>query len=182
MRLRETFDEAAELYDRARPGYPAALFSDLAELVCMGPGCRFLEIGCGTGQATLPLAERCCEIVCVELGASLAAVARRKLARFRSVRVDVAAFEPWPLPPEPFDTVVAAKALSLDRRRRARHEVCAGAAPGRRACHDSHTPHRGRRRAILRRGPGLLRAVGPRHPARASSARRGRDPVRQPGA
>jgi len=111
MRLRETFDEAAELYDRARPAYPAALFSDLAELACIGPGCRLLEIGCGTGQATLPLAERGCEIVCVELGASLAAVARRKLARFRSVRVEVAAFEAWPLPPEPFDTVVAATAF-----------------------------------------------------------------------
>jgi SAM-dependent methyltransferase len=111
MRLRETFDEAAELYDRARPGYPAALFSDLAQLACTGAGCRVLEIGCGTGQATLPLAERGCEIVCVELGASLAAVARRKLARFGSVRVEVAAFEAWPLPPEPFDTVLAATAF-----------------------------------------------------------------------
>jgi SAM-dependent methyltransferase len=111
MRLRETFDEAAELYDRARPGYPAALFSDLAELACIGPGCRVLEIGCGTGQATVPLAERGCEIVCVELGASLAAVARRKLARFPSVRVEVAAFEAWQLPPQPFDTVLAATAF-----------------------------------------------------------------------
>ena len=41
-RLRETFDEAAELYDRARPGYPAALFTDLAGLACIGPGCRVL--------------------------------------------------------------------------------------------------------------------------------------------
>jgi hypothetical protein len=30
--LRETFTEAAELYDQARPGYPAELFDDLAEL------------------------------------------------------------------------------------------------------------------------------------------------------
>src|SRR2546428_15528 len=92
-----------EVYEHARvrdqwagPGSPAALFSDLAELACIGPGCRVLEIGCGTGQATIPLAERGCEIVCVELGPSLAAVARRKLARFGSVRVEVAAFEAWP--------------------------------------------------------------------------------------
>src|SRR5919109_1585311 len=91
-RLRETFNEDAELYDRARPGYPAALFDDLAALAAVGPGCRVLEIGCGTGQATLPLAERGCAITCVELGASLAGVARRKLARFPSVRVEVAAF------------------------------------------------------------------------------------------
>ena len=110
-RLRQTFDEDAELYDRARPGYPAVLFDDLAALACIGPGCRVLEIGCGTGQATVPLAERGCALVCVELGAGLAAVARRTLARFPSVRVVVSAFEDWPLPPEPFDTVVSATAF-----------------------------------------------------------------------
>lgn len=111
QRLRETFDEAAELYDRARPGYPVALFDDLATLSGVGPGCRVLEIGCGTGQATLPLAERGCELVCVELGANLAAVARKRLAGFSSVQVVVSAFEDWPLPPEPFDVVIAATAF-----------------------------------------------------------------------
>src|SRR6266542_2199055 len=75
-RLRATFNQAADLYDRARPGYPPALFDDLAELAGVGPGCRVLEIGPGTGQATVPLAERGCHIVAVELGADLAAVAR----------------------------------------------------------------------------------------------------------
>src|SRR5919108_4449878 len=107
-RRRATFDEAAELYDRARPGYPPALFDDLAELAGVGPGCRVLEIGPGTGQATVPLAERGCKIVAVELGEGLAAVARRNLARFPEVQVVTAAFEDWPLPAEPFDVVLAA--------------------------------------------------------------------------
>ncbi len=111
QRLRLTFDEDAERYDRARPGYPSALFEDLAGLACIGPRCRVLEIGCGTAQATISLAERGCTIVCVELGPSLAAVARRKLARFGGVHVEVAAFEDWPLPAQPFDTVVAATAF-----------------------------------------------------------------------
>lgn len=110
-RLRETFDQDAERYDRARPGYPSALFGDLAELACVGPGCRVLELGCGTGQASVPLAERGCELVAVELGAGLASVARRKLARFPNVRVEVAAFEVWPLPVEAFDMVLAATAF-----------------------------------------------------------------------
>jgi SAM-dependent methyltransferase len=111
QRLRATFNQAAELYDRARPGYPPALFDDLAELAGIGPGCRVLEIGPGTGQATLPLAERGCHIVAVELGAELAAVARRNLARFPHVQIVIAGFEDWPLPAEPFDVVVAATAF-----------------------------------------------------------------------
>jgi SAM-dependent methyltransferase len=110
-RRRATFDQAADLYDRARPGYPRALFDDLAELTGVGAGSRVLEIGPGTGQATLPLAERGCRVVAVELGPGLAAVARRKLARFPAVEIVTAAFEDWPLPAEPFDLVLAATAF-----------------------------------------------------------------------
>jgi SAM-dependent methyltransferase len=110
-RLRVTFDEDAERYDRARPGYPPAVFDDRAELAGIGPGCRVLEIGCGTGQATVPLAERGCEIVAVELGPELADVARRNLAHLPAVQVITAAFESWPLPPEPFDVVFSATAF-----------------------------------------------------------------------
>ena len=110
-RLRSTFDQAAELYDRVRPRYPPALFDDLAALTGIGPGSRVLEIGPGTGQATIPLAERGCQVVAVELGAHLAAAARRNLARFPAVEVVTAPFEDWPLPAEPFDLVLAATAF-----------------------------------------------------------------------
>jgi SAM-dependent methyltransferase len=110
-RLRTTFTEDAERYDRARPGYPPAVYDDLAALAGVGPGCRVLEIGCGTGQATVPLAERGCRIVAVELGAELAAVARRNLACFPDVEVVTAPFEAWPLAPEPFDLVLSATAF-----------------------------------------------------------------------
>ncbi|WNI15314.1 class I SAM-dependent methyltransferase [Actinacidiphila sp. ITFR-21] len=110
-RLGRTFDEDAELYDRARPGYPPRLYDDLAELAGARPGSRVLEVGCGTGQATVPLADRGCRITAVEAGPHMAAVARRKLADFPAVEVVTAAFEDWPLPAEPFDTVLAATAF-----------------------------------------------------------------------
>src|SRR5579862_2047686 len=71
-RLRTTFDESAEEYDRARPTYPARLFDDMAALARLGSGARLVEIGCGTGQATTFLAERGFQVTCVELGAQLA--------------------------------------------------------------------------------------------------------------
>jgi SAM-dependent methyltransferase len=110
-RLRTTFSEDAERYDRARPGYPVAMYDDLARLAGIGPGCRVLEIGCGTGQATIPLAERGCQIVAVELGAELAEVARRNLARFPDVQVVTAPFVAWPLPPAPIVVVLRATAF-----------------------------------------------------------------------
>ncbi|MFE3456946.1 class I SAM-dependent methyltransferase [Nocardiopsis aegyptia] len=111
VRGRATFTEDAELYDRARPGYPPRMFDDLAELTGAGPGSRVLEIGCGTGQATGPMAERGYRIVAVELGADMARVARRRLARFAHVEVVRAAFEDWRPPAEPFDLVASATAF-----------------------------------------------------------------------
>ncbi|WP_329286535.1 class I SAM-dependent methyltransferase [Streptomyces sp. NBC_00691] len=107
-RLSRTFDEDAELYDRVRPGYPPELYDDLAESAGIRPGSRVLEIGCGTGQATAPLAERGCRITAVEAGPSMAAVARRNLAGTTGVEVVTADFETWPLPEESFDVVLAA--------------------------------------------------------------------------
>ena len=109
--LRDTFDEVAELYDRARPRYPQDLVADLVRAAGLGPGSRVLEIGPGTGQLTVKLAASGCRLTAVELGPSLAAVARHNLRRFPLAEVTVADFEHWPLPPEPFDLVVCATAF-----------------------------------------------------------------------
>src|SRR5215212_6661519 len=88
--LRATFQEVPELYDRARPTYPDALFDDLEEMAGLRPGSRVLEIGPGTGKATVSLAGRGYGITGVELGADLAAVARRNVPQ---VEIVVADFE-----------------------------------------------------------------------------------------
>ncbi|MGW0655743.1 class I SAM-dependent methyltransferase [Streptomyces umbrinus] len=106
--LRGIFDEDAELYDRARPSYPPALVEALATRVGLDTDSRVLEFGPGTGQMTVPLAELGCHVTAVELGPSMAAVARRNLRAFPHAHVEVAEFEQWPLPREPFDLMVAA--------------------------------------------------------------------------
>jgi len=106
--LRTTFNENAELYDRARPDYPEQLFNDLTALADLQPGANLLEIGTGTGKATVPMAKRGFHIRCVELGENFAAVARQNLAPFPGVRVEVAPFETWDAGGETFDLVYAA--------------------------------------------------------------------------
>ena len=107
-RLRQTFDRAARLYDRARPGYPEALFDDLIALAGLTPGDHLLEVGCATGRATRPLARRGFRITCVELGAELAAAARQNLAEW-PVEVVQGQFEEWP-PAESYGLVYSATA------------------------------------------------------------------------
>lgn len=110
-RLRLRFNEDAALYDQARPGYPAAMLDDVVALADMPAGGRILEIGPGTGQVTLPWAQRGYRIVAVELGADMAMVARQKLADFPLVQIHVGAFEDWPVEPGAFDLVFSATAF-----------------------------------------------------------------------
>src|SRR5215813_13252791 len=106
--LRRTFDQDADLYDKARPGYPAEVFDDLFAIARLTSASSILEIGCGTGQATRALARRGCRIVCVELGANMAAVARRNLAQFPGLEVITSDFESWDPRDTDFDLVIAA--------------------------------------------------------------------------
>ena len=108
--LATTFDTAAELYERARPGYPRQLFADLATSTGLQTaGARVLEVGTGTGQATRGLLERGWSLVTLEPGRELAAVARRVLAGRGDVDVVVSPFERWEAGDQtPFDLVFAA--------------------------------------------------------------------------
>ena len=105
-----TFDRAADLYQRARPDYPDALFDHLVAFAGLAPGSHLLEVGCATGKATLPLARRGLRITCVELGPHLVAAARRNLAGL-GVEVVEERFEDWrPAAGTRFDLVFAATA------------------------------------------------------------------------
>ena len=110
-RLRTTFDEAASLYDEVRPGYPEDLFDDIVSLSGIPAGGRILEIGCGTGQATVPFARRGYHILCIELGENMAAVARRNLKGYPQAAVRTGAFEESSLEDGAFDLAISATAF-----------------------------------------------------------------------
>ena len=111
-RNRIAFEEVADLYAEMRPGYPPALFDEMVAFAGLPAGGRVLEIGCGPGNATLPMAERGYHILAVELGARLAAHATRTCQPYRGrVEFHVGAFEDWPLQERAFDLVMAADSL-----------------------------------------------------------------------
>jgi SAM-dependent methyltransferase len=118
---RRSFDQMAELYARARGAPPPALLDAVAAFV--PPPADALEIGCGPGNASLPLLERGFRIHAVELGESLAAFARERLCAF-PFTVEVGAFEDATLEPASVDLVVCSSAFHwLDRERALRQVV-----------------------------------------------------------
>lgn len=109
-RLAQTFNQAAAIYQRARPEYPDELFADLVAVTGLVPGDRLLEVGCATGKATLPLARLGFRISCLEPGADLAAAARGNLRGYDAEIIEER-FEDWqPRPGEEFALVFAATA------------------------------------------------------------------------
>jgi len=108
---RTSFDRNAELYDAARPPYPDALVDEVVVRSGIPAGGRILEIGAGTGKATLAFARRGYAILALEPGANMAAVLRRNVAVFPAVAVEVATFEAWRGANGSFDLAVSAQAF-----------------------------------------------------------------------
>ncbi len=108
--LRTTFDREAERYDRARPAPPKELVEAMIKAGNLQTGARVLEVGCGTGQATRPLAEQGLGVVALELGPALAALAQRNQADFPNVTVEQTAFEAFQTT-DLFDALVSVQAF-----------------------------------------------------------------------
>jgi SAM-dependent methyltransferase len=97
----ESFGAVAELYDRVRPSYPSALVDALLH---ERPR-RALDIGCGTGIASALLDARGCEVLGVEVDERMA-----RIARARSLQVEVASFERWDARGRTFELAISAQA------------------------------------------------------------------------
>jgi SAM-dependent methyltransferase len=128
---RLVFGDVAELYDRSRPSYPEALVDDLIALSGVGEGRRALEVGAGTGKATVLFAARGVDVLAIEPSPGMAAVATRNCADFDGVEIVEADFERWDPAGERFGLLYSAQAWHwIDpelRYRRARAALAPGA-------------------------------------------------------
>ncbi|MBV9466979.1 MAG: class I SAM-dependent methyltransferase [Solirubrobacterales bacterium] len=92
---RLAFGEVAQLYDRRRPSYPRALVADVLELAGLDRTSRVLEVGAGTGKATVLFAPSGVSLLALEPSPPMAALARRQCARFANVEIEESEFERW---------------------------------------------------------------------------------------
>jgi ubiquinone/menaquinone biosynthesis C-methylase UbiE len=106
----QSFDGVADLYDTYRPSYPIDLIEDIIQISGIQPDGKILEIGSGTGKATILFAQRGFSTLCLEPGQNLIDVARKKLSAYPQVSFVRARFEEWANDQEPFDLVISAQA------------------------------------------------------------------------
>ena len=104
----EHFDRVAATYARGRPPYPARLWTLLEHHGVLSHGAQVLEIGAGSGQATVELVARGARVVAVEPGPRLAADLRLRLP---GVEVVEGRVEDVPLASGAYDAAVAGTSL-----------------------------------------------------------------------
>lgn len=105
--IRLSFNQVPELYDEIRPGYPAALFDDLFDLLPPRPD--IVEVGAGTGQATRALLARGASVHAVEIGPATAAKLRANHPTAQ-LRITVGDFEQVDLARHAADALFSAAA------------------------------------------------------------------------
>jgi SAM-dependent methyltransferase len=92
---RTSFGGVAPLYDRARPSYPPELIDDVIGLAPMADDPRALEVGAGTGKATVLFAARGVAVHALEPLPEMAALAERNCAAYPDVTIERVEFERW---------------------------------------------------------------------------------------
>jgi SAM-dependent methyltransferase len=180
---RLAFGQVAEQYDRARPSYPAALVDDVLQFAGVAAGDAAVEVGAGTGKATILFAASGLAIVALEPSHEMAEIARRKTAGLPNVAIEEIEFERWD-PERPCRLLYSAQAwhwidprVRFVRARQALGEGAALAAFWNRMNWES-SPLRDELIAVYRREApelGWEIAPGPMHPSSGDPEERWRD-------
>ena len=107
----KTFDNSAKEYDGSRPMYCPELYQDLFSYKPLDKNCRALEIGIGTGKATLPILETGCHVIGIEPGENLARYTRERFGAYENFELHGQILQEYEAQPESFDLIYAATAF-----------------------------------------------------------------------
>lgn len=106
-----TFNTIAEEYNKWRPTYVPELYNDIFSYKPINQLSNVLEIGIGTGQATLPIIKTGCNLIAVELGENLAEIARRKFCSYNNFSIITGEFQNYESNDNIYDLIYSASAF-----------------------------------------------------------------------
>lgn len=109
--LENTFNSVYSEYDKWRPTYVKDLYDDIFQAKEINSSSNVLEIGIGTGQATLPILETGCSLTAIELGNQLAEFSKYKFENYEKFNIENLAFQDFQRPSNSFDLIFSASAF-----------------------------------------------------------------------
>ena len=111
MENKDIFQSIIRDYEAARPGYPDALFHDIAEFAQLKSSARILEIGAGPGQATDYFVQSDYAITALEISERQVSFLNDKFARHAHFNCVCAPFEDFVCENNSFDLIFSATAF-----------------------------------------------------------------------
>ncbi len=93
MKKVEPYKGIAGIYEEIRPSYPEQLIEDVISKANLKLNSRLLEIGAGTGKATVQFAKKGFNINAIEIGEDMAEILCDKCIDYPNVSIEVASFE-----------------------------------------------------------------------------------------
>jgi len=111
MDKRFTFNEDVKNYDKWRPTYCKELFNDIIKYSELNQNQKAMEIGIGTGQATIPFLITGCDVTAIELGKDLAEYSKEKFKEYKNLNVLNSSFEDFKCNDNAFDIIYSATAF-----------------------------------------------------------------------
>ena len=111
MDLKLMFDENVVNYDKMRPTYVKELFADIINFSKVNHSKIALEIGVGTGQATLAFLQTGCATYAIEIGNNMTEFVKHKFANYKNFHVTNADFGDVQLNSNSYDLIYSGTAF-----------------------------------------------------------------------
>lgn len=108
--LGATFDTKVSLYEKMRPGYVEDLYKAIFDYVKIDENSQVVEVGSGSGQATLPVLQTGCTLTAVEYGENFSELLKEKFKDYK-FSVLTGKFEDVELEKDTYDLVFSATAF-----------------------------------------------------------------------
>ena len=126
-RFRTSFGDAAQEYERGRPGYPAEAIEWLARALDLGPSSVVIDLAAGTGKLTRELVGRFKRVLAVEPLAEMREQLSQQVAGAEALEGSA---EEMPVESASADAVLVAQAFHWFDGRRALDEIARVLTPG----------------------------------------------------
>lgn len=104
----KTFDNATTDYEQSRPTYPKEIYEDIFRYKPIDSDSYVLEIGLGTGKATLPILEKRCHFTGIEPGEQLAGLAQKRYQAYANFSLFHQTLQDFTSADQSFDLIYAA--------------------------------------------------------------------------